>query len=55
MKFLSKRPLIFRSEVIGFSYLFEDDSELTLDLAGEIIDYSDMGSKRAEKYAAKLR
>lgn len=55
MELLNKTLMIFRNEVIGFTYLFENDSELTLDLAGEIIDYSGMGYKRAEKYAAKLR
>ncbi len=41
-------------EIIGFTYLFEDDTELTLDLTGELIDYSGMGYNRAKKYLTKL-
>ena len=40
-------------EIIGFTYLFEDDTELTLDLTGELIDYSGMGYNRAKKYLNK--
>lgn len=55
MTVLNKTVETFRNEVTGFTYLFECDSELTLDLTGQIVDYSGMGSERAEKYATQLR
>lgn len=55
MNYLSKKVEIFRSEVIGFTYVFEDDTELTLDLSGDIVDYSGMGWKKAERLASELR
>ena len=55
MIYLDKTTNFNGNEAIGFTYLFEDDSELTLDLAGQIVDYSDMSSERAERYATKLR
>ncbi len=55
MTYLDKTTNFNGNEATGFTYLFEDDSEITLDMAGEIVDYSGMGSKRAEGYATKLR
>ena len=55
MFLLSKKVETFRNAVKGFTYLFEDDSELTLDLDGQIVDYSGMGSKKAERIAKDLK
>lgn len=55
MTYLDKTINFNGNESTGFTYLFEDDSEITLDMSGQIVDYSGMGSERAEEYAAKLR
>lgn len=55
MMVLSKTVETFKNEVTGYTYLFEDDSELTLDLQGQVLDYSGMGSYRAERYATTLK
>ena len=55
MKYLQKTTNFFRNEFIGYTFVFEDDTEITLDDCGELIDYSGMGFERSERYAAKLR
>ena len=55
MNVINKTVLTFRNKIIGFTYLFEEDTELTTDLKGELIDYSGMGYNRAKKYANKLK
>ena len=55
MIYLDKTTNFSGNEATGFTYLFEDDSEITLDMSGQIVDYSGMGSERAEGYATKLK
>ncbi len=54
MNVINKTVQTFRNKIIGFTYLFEDDTELTTNLKGELIDYSGMGYNRAKKYLTKL-
>lgn len=54
MTYLDKTTNFNGNEATGFTYLFEDDSEITLDMAGKIVDYSGMGYKRAERYSIEL-
>ncbi len=54
MNVINKTVQTFRNKIIGFTYLFEDDTELTTDLKGELIDYSGIGYNRAKKYLTKL-
>ena len=55
MTYLDKTTNFFRNEFTGYTFIFEDDTEITLDASGELIDYSGMGFERAERYAIKLR
>ena len=52
--FLIKTTNFSGKEATGFSYLFEDDSEISLDMSGKIIDYSGMGYERANRYSIEL-
>jgi phosphoglucomutase len=54
MTYLDKTTNFNGNESTGFTYLFEDDSEITLDMSGQIVDYSGMGSERAEKCLNEL-
>ena len=49
MEFLQKKPVIFRSEVIGYQFIFDCDIEVSVDLSGDIYDYSGCGYERAVK------
>lgn len=54
MEYLSKTADIYGEQITGYTYIFEDDSELSLDLTGFILDYSGMGDRRAERLAEQL-
>ena len=54
MTYLDKTTNFSGNEATGFTYIFEDDSEMTLDMSGQIVDCSGMGSERAEKYAKQI-
>ena len=54
MTYLDKTTNFSGNEATGFTYLFEDDSEMTLDMSGQIIDYSVMGYERAKRYSIEL-
>ena len=51
MNYLDKTINFNGNQFNGYTYLFLDDAELTIDIAGNITDYSGMGFERAEKYA----
>ena len=54
MNYLDKTINFNDNEFNGYTYLFLDDAELTIDDAGNITDYSGMGFERAEKYAKQI-
>ena len=49
MTLFQKKPIIFRSEVIGTEFIFDCDIEVYVDLSGEIYDYSGCGYEKAVK------
>ena len=51
MKYINKQTNFNGNEFTGYTYLFYDDTELTIDANGNIVDYSGIGFERAEKYA----
>ena len=55
IKYELKKTDLFRGEVIGSTYIFDMDIEVTEDLSGEIIDYSGCGFRTAEKLIAKAK
>ena len=54
MIYLDKTINFNDNQFNGYTYLFLDDAELTIDAAGNITDYSGMGFERAEKYAKQI-
>ena len=42
------------NEFIGYTFLFGDDTEVTIDSSGEIVDYSGMGFETAKKLINKI-
>ena len=49
MTYLHKTTDFFRGEIIGSTYVFDTDIEVSEDLNGEIVDYSGCGYKTADK------
>ena len=42
------------NDFIGYTFLFGDDTEVTIDASGEIVDYSGMGYESAKKLINKI-
>mgnify|MGYP003666777361 FL=1 len=55
MTYLHTTTDFFRGEVIGFTYVFDTDIEVSEDLNGEIVDYSGCGYKTADKLLKEAR
>ena len=54
-KHYQSNPFIFRGEVIGFKHVFDFDIEITTDLNGEVIDYSNCGFNTAKRLIENLK
>ena len=48
MTHFQTNPFIFRNEVIGYTHIFDCDIQISIDLSGNITDYSGCGFAKAE-------
>lgn len=52
--YLDKTTNFNGNEFNGYTFIFGDDTEVTIDASGEIVDYSGMGYESAKKLINKL-
>lgn len=54
MTHFQTNPFIFRNEVIGYTHIFDCDIQISIDLSGNITDYSGCGFAKARNLLNQL-
>lgn len=49
MTYLHKTADLFRGEIVGFTYFFDMDIEVSEDFDGDMVDYSGCGHETAKR------